>query len=478
MANLFSPASPSPARPHVVRVVRGRYDAAQTNDDNRRHWANADALSANAANSPEVRTKLRNRSRYEVANNSYARGIVSTLANDLIGTGPRLQVSTGNVESDRVIERQFARWSAACRLPEKLRTMRMSRAVDGEAFAILATNSRLSTEVKLDLRLIEAERVTTPHLIPIGSSDVDGIQFDAFGNPENYHVLRSHPGGTFGTGLEYDTVPAEQVIHWFKADRPEQARGIPDIMPSLPLFAQLRRFTLAVLAAAETAADFAGIMYTDAPATGEAESAEPFEAIEIEKRALLTMPSGWKMSQLKAEQPATTYAEFKQQIIKEIARCLNMPANVALGDSSGYNYSSGRLDHQTYFRSIDVEHSDLETIALDRIVLAWLEEAMLIPGIIPSGLPPFAEWTHQWFWNGREHIDPTKDATAQQTRIATGVSNLAIECANEGRDWEVVRRQRARELDLDKELNIPNETTPEPKPATRADVEEVMQDAA
>ena len=47
------------------RFLRGRYDAAVTNDDNRRHWANADGLSANAANTPEVRRILRNRARYE-----------------------------------------------------------------------------------------------------------------------------------------------------------------------------------------------------------------------------------------------------------------------------------------------------------------------------------------------------------------------------------------------------------------------------
>ena len=77
---------------HVPMRVRGRYDAAATTDENRRHWANADLLSANAANSPQVRKTLRSRARYEVANNSYARGIVSTLANDCIGTGPRLQM--------------------------------------------------------------------------------------------------------------------------------------------------------------------------------------------------------------------------------------------------------------------------------------------------------------------------------------------------------------------------------------------------
>jgi hypothetical protein len=129
-------------------------------------------------------------------------------------------------------------------------------------------------------------------------------------------------------------LPAESVLHWYRCDRPGQARGIPDIMPALPLFAQLRRYTLAVLAAAETAADFAGILYTDAPANGEADAAEPFEPIELEKRALVTMPGGWRMDQMKAEQPTTTFGEFKHEILNEIARCLNMPFNIGAQETS------------------------------------------------------------------------------------------------------------------------------------------------
>jgi len=53
-------------------------------------------MSADAAATVEVRRTLRNRARYEVANNSYARGIVLTLANDTVGTGPRLQMLTND----------------------------------------------------------------------------------------------------------------------------------------------------------------------------------------------------------------------------------------------------------------------------------------------------------------------------------------------------------------------------------------------
>ncbi len=457
-------------------MLRARYDAAATTDDNRRHWANADGLSANAANSAEVRRILRNRARYEVANNSYARGIVLTLANDVVGTGPRLQLLTADAEANRLIEREFVVWAKAVNLAEKLRTMRMARAQDGEAFAILTSNPKLPTAVQLDLRLVEADQVATPDPKALGENAIDGIVFDTFGNPVEYHVLKEHPGETSRRFIfEYDRVPAESVLHWFRADRPGQARGIPDILPALPLFAQLRRFTLAVIAAAETAADFAGILYTDAPAGGEADAAEPFEPIELEQRALVTMPGGWKMSQLEAQQPATTYAEFKREILNEIARCLNMPFNVAAGNSSGYNYASGRLDHQTYFKAIRVEQAHLESVVLDRLLAAWLDEAALIPGFLPAGLGPFTDWPHQWFWDGHEHVDPAKEASAQATRLANHTTTLAHEYARQGRDWEEALRQRAKEVALMQELGL---TPAQAEPTAELDEEEPDDDEA
>jgi len=96
--------------PRAVRFIRGRYDAAVSTDNNRRHWANADALSADAAANLEVRRTARNRARYEVANNSYARGIVLTLANDVVGAGPRLQMLTGSDEVNRQVEHEFEAW--------------------------------------------------------------------------------------------------------------------------------------------------------------------------------------------------------------------------------------------------------------------------------------------------------------------------------------------------------------------------------
>jgi len=445
------------------RVIRGGFDSAMTNDGNRRHWAHADGMSADAAASPEVRRVLRNRARYETANNAYAKGIVLTLANDVVGTGPRVQMLSDDDVANERIEQAFMAWAKSVGLPEKLRTMRASRATDGEVFAVLVNNPSLAGPVKLDLRLIEADQVTTPDLSIIDEGAVDGIVFDAFGNPVEYHILKGHPGDARSgyLGIEYDRVPAASVIHYFRTDRPGQSRGIPDITPALPLFAQLRRYTLAVIAAAETAADFAGILYTDAPANGEAEPVEPMDAIKLEPRSLLTMPGGWRMAQMQAEQPSTGYAEFKREILSEIARCLNMPVSVASGDSSRHNFASGRLDHQVYFKNIRVEQDHLACVVLDRILAAWLREAVLVSDLLPlrqrTLIARGETLPHQWFWDGTEHVDPAKEANAQATRLASNTTTLATEYARQGRDWETELRQRAKEVALMQELGLNDE---------------------
>ena len=438
---------------HVGSFVRARFDAAVTNAENARHWANADGLSADSAASAQVRQTLRNRSRYEVANNSYAKGIVLTLANDVIGTGPRLQLLTEDAEVNRRVERAFAEWSASVALPEKLRTMRMAKVTDGESFAVLTANPVLDSQVMLDVQLVEADRVTSPIMRMMAISPVDGIEFDAFGNPRLYHVLRAHPGSTSSVDIAaFNLVPADSMLHWFRADRPGQHRGIPEITPALPLFAQLRRYTLAVLGAAETAADFAAVLFTDAPANGEAAAVEPMDVVQLERRMATVLPDGWRLGQIEAQQPTTTYAEFKHEILNEIARCLNLPYNVAAGNSSGYNYASGRLDHQTYFKSIRVEQAHAGAVVLDRIFAAWLAEAMLLSDF--SFLRGLDDLPHQWFWDGQEHVDPAKEASAQETRLRNNTTTLADEYAKQGKDWETQLRQRAKEKQLMDELGL------------------------
>jgi len=425
--------------------LRARYDAAETTADNKLHWANADDLSARAANSLPVRKTLRKRSRYETANNSYAAGMMLTLSNDIVGSGPRLQMKTADSEYNTFVEREFAAWQRDVRWGQKLRTMCVSKPRDGETFAKLTTNPRHESPVWLDFELIETDQVTTPALVPT-PQHIDGIWFDEFSQPSFYDILDQHPGDQDQAprNLVPKKIPAESVIHWFREDRPGQKRGIPETTPALPLYAQLRRYTLAVIAAAETAADFAAIVSSTAdPRLDDDDPVDPFSEIEITSRMLLTLPNKMQLQQLKAEQPTTTYGMFKQEILNEIARCLNMPYNVAAGNSSGYNYSSGRLDHQIYFRSIAITQIDCEAVVLDRLFREWYREAVLLKIARPLELR-LRPWS--WSWDPAEDLDPTKSAAARLQDLQSGALSYQRLYGELGLDWKVEQQQQAEAL--------------------------------
>ena len=456
------------AKKTIVPVrMKGGYDAAQTTAGNSKWWAASDGLSARQANNPAIRRVLRNRSRYEATNNCYAAGIVRTRADDTIGTGPRLQLTGLGPDDARFVEREVNAWMKEIALGNTLLVQRRARSVDGESFIQMTDNPVLNSRVKLDLKLMETEQCCSP-MAGIDDANADGIKWDIYGNPTLYYILRNHPGDA--AVLKWDEIKAESIIHDFRADRPGQARGIPELTPGLSLFHLLRAYTTATLEAAESIANFAAVLYTDSPADDDVDSVQPFEDIELTRRMMTSLPQGWKLGQVKPEQPTTTYSEFKREIVAEIGRVFSMPFIVAAGDSSGTSYAGGRLDFQSYFKSIQVDRSHIESVTLDRILYAWIREARLIEGYLPQRLrTDRADWSHQWFWDGREHVDPAKESKAQAQRLKNQTTTLAAEYAKDGKDWEKELEQLARERKARIKLGLPVDGVVADKPDDKPD---------
>jgi lambda family phage portal protein len=442
--------------------IRAKYDAAQTTDENRKHFLNADSLSARTANSHEVRRILRNRSRYERANNSYLCGMAKTFANEIIGTGPRLQVQTGNEKVNRAVEQRLSDWLRAADIRSKLVLNLEARVVDGELFNLFTTNGRLLDPVKLDLKPLEADQVTTPLARYGDPTAVDGIRFDRAGNPREYDILPYHPGGEGefwlnSYPLEPNVVAAENVLHFFRRERAGQARGVPDITPALPLFAQMRRYTLAVLAAAELAASFAAIIKTDLPPGIDPGEAVAWETVDIVRGMMQTLPAGADMQQFRAEQPVTSFAEFIRCLLREICRCLEMPFSIATGDGSDNSYSGGRLDVQAWERKVKIERCAIELQLLNPIFDRWLQEASLISGYLPTDdVGPANLWRKSWMWDGFKHVDPSKEATANDTGLKNGTYTLEELIAERGKDWSAHEDQLRRQAEFFKEIGLPN----------------------
>ena len=416
------------------RAIRARFDAADDLNETRVLWARADALDADAANSLAVRKKLRNRSRYERSNNGYADGIVDTQANYVIGRGPKVRVETASPGFNAMVEAAWKRWCQAVKFSRKLRTLCKAKTGDGEGVALLFNNPLLGDRVQLDLRPIETDRVTAP--VGSGAEDgyVDGVRFDQYGNLLAYDVLRRHPGAAWSgfAQQEYDVWPARFVLHWFGADRADQHRGVPDTTPSLNLGATSRRYREAVLAAAETAADFSAVLEMPAGEDGP-DAARPFSAMPIEKRMFVATPAGAKLAPMRAEQPTTTYESYNRAQICEQARPLSMPYNIAACDSSDYSFSGGRLDHTTYFVAVDIERDDCESLVIDPLFAAWFAEAAAAYGWSADGA---AVPTHSWDWPAQPQIDQQKTSVARRNNLGTGATSLSRVYAEDGADFE------------------------------------------
>ena len=311
------------------------------------------------------------------------------------------------------------------------------------------------------MTLFESEQIGTsnfsfvPEYFENGNpKEVDGILYDEYGNPTEYRFWRIHPGSVgFRSTLETYTVNAKAVIHYANIIRPGQHRGISEIASSLPIFNDLRRFTNAVLAAAETAAEISFLLQTNLPPNEDGEGVthlDPGTVIEFCRNAGLSLPEGWTASQLKSEQPTSTFSEFVRAKMREAARALSMPLNVALGDSSGYNYASGRLDHQTYFRRIIGERNRIADVVLDDILETYESLDRIF---YPEDYDGDVEIDHEWMFDGFSHVDPMKEANAQSVRLnESRTTTLAEECGAEGKDYMKVLRQRTKEEAVERKL--------------------------
>lgn len=472
---------------HSIRAIRGSYDSASRSPEAMRHWQGADHLSPDAALSSTTRGIIISRARYECANNGYADGIVQTLAEDTIGTGPRLQLCEPQGANEKTArkrqrarqsfqrrESRFRDWCDAIDLSDKLRIARITKARDGEVFLRIVRNPKVQGSVKLSIDLYEAEQVGSRILSdyaeywPNGQvKEFDGISYDEWGNVTAFRFWRVHPGSAGLAFVSDDSylVPSGEVIQYAHTIRPGQHRGISEIASTLPIFNDLRRYTNAVLSAAETAAEISFLLETTAPADSDGNDAQTLQfmdVVDLVRNSGLAMPEGWKANQLKAEHPIDRYVDFVDAKLAECARPLSMPFAVAKGDCSKSNYASGRLDHQTYHKRIVGERNRIEKLILNRLLDVFESiDSLAYPEDYNAEKP-----VRRWMWDNWEHVDPVKEANAQGIRLANHTTTLAEECAREGKDYEQVLTQIAYEHELAMRLGLETSPSAEPKENT------------
>lgn len=338
----------------IGRVIRGgdehveaKFEVAQTTADNRRHWANADGLSARAAVSPEVRRVVRIRSRYEADNNSWYRGMLRTAVNHIVGKGPQLQVTTGNRELDLRIEAAFQRWATHSDFAGQLRLMVEAYWRDGEVFARrIERPSQWPRTMQLGIEIVEADRVASPFDVsPFDEFTEDGIRLDQYTRELAYYVYDRHPGSTSAAStLSGRWEPSSDVLHLFREERPGQIRGIPRVTSGLQMLPIMRRQELATLFSADIQLLLLA-QYCEIPPTGHDHSIQQTQYAAI-RNALGTgayahLERTENQSNLQGE--GTTQDKIHQRIRSNVRRCREIAQQAAKEANVG-SHSTRRLE--------------------------------------------------------------------------------------------------------------------------------------
>ncbi len=437
--------------PQTPRAINAKLDVAQTTANNRRHWANADSLSARAALSPAVRRVVRIRSRYEAENSSWYSGILRTAVNHIVGNGPRLQMLSSNPEANNRVEAAFHRWATKIDLADMLRVMVEAYWRDGEVFVMRAERLQ-NWPMTLDLRIFEADQIASPWEEAVWKDDFtdDGIRFDRSLNELQFYVYDHHPGGNvWSSTLSGSWYSSREVLHLFRMDRPGQVHGIPRVTPALQQLPIMRRQELATLYSAETAANFAMYLKSTSPTIEAAQFATDFNEIEITSNLLTQLPPGWELGQVEPKQPGPHYEMFQRQALQSFCRCTNMPYTLAAGTGKDANFSSFKGDMKNVWEpEVKVEQSRIENSIIAPVMGWFFEAAVYVPGLL-DGLPAIAEIDHKWTWPPLPTLDPVENAQAAVLRLSSGLSTLTEEYAREGKDYATDMPRAAADFGVD-----------------------------
>lgn len=374
--------------------------------------------------------------------------------------------------------------------------------LDGEILDIAHWRPERGGRYATCFQLIDPDRLSNPMSQPDTRDMRAGVELDEDGVPVAYHIERAHPADPWPDArqLEWERVEAEtgwgrpQVIHMFDVERSDQTRGKPEASV-IKAVKMLQHYSNMEMQAAVVNAVFAAFIESpfDQDLITQRLGMQQVSAYQDMRRqfheernyslAGVRIPRlfpGEKFNFSAAARPAGGFGPFMETFLRYIAAGTGQTYMQVAQDWSKANYSSARAALLDVWRTIWAKRTLFCTRYKGPQLLCFLEEAIDRGYVtLPAGAPGFYEapeaWARcRWIGPGRGYVDPTKEATAAEMRLANNTSTLEAECADQGLDWEEVLEQRAREQARMHTLGL----QPVPFPAARhADSREEGEDS-
>lgn len=413
-------------------------------------------------------------------NNPIAHRAIQVISTNVVGTGIKPVFSSTNKRLKNLADTEWERWAEKttdCDFDgfhnlTGLQSLVMDAVAEsGECFIV---RSRQSTGrgVPLKLRVLEADYLEHSQNTDDGLAGAvanprneirQGIEFDPSGRRVAYHFFEKHPGEK-STYTQKIRVPAERVIHVYRKQRPGQIRGVTFLHPVMVRLKELDQFQDASLKKQQIAACYSAFIYNS---TGDSlentySNKTEWELLEkLDSGTIEELPPGYDIKF--ADPPGIDfYSEFIKTELMAIAAGLGVTYEALTQDYSNVNFSSARMGFLEFQRNIKRWQNDIMVSQMLNRVFDWFVDALqFMPGALnvdPSRI------SVSWTVPAREMIDPSKEVPAARDAVKAGFKTVSEVIRSQGYNVDEVFEERAKELEMMKELGIKTDSSPEEKP--------------
>lgn len=454
---------------------------------------------------------LRQRSRSLYMSAPLAVSAIKTNRTNIVGEGLRLKSTIdaaflrmtpeAAAEWQRNTEREFELWadSKFCdstrvnNFYEIQQVACLSWLMNGDACA-LVEYERPTPAFPYGLRvhLIEADRVSTPHTSgtavnlyatesTTGNRIFNGVEVTDAGRVVAYHICSTYPNSQLRAAKKWQRVKAfgdktgtPNVLMIFEAERAEQYRGVPYLAPVIESLKQLTRYGEAEMMAAVINGFFT-VFITSEGNTGEVGFTGVLDDedrvsdddlnYELGPGMVNVLKPGEKIDIADSKRPSSNFDAFTTALAKYVGAALEIPVELLI-KSFNSSYSASRAALLEAWKAFRMKRKWLAADFCQPLYEIFLTEAIAngrikAPGFFLDPAIKKAYCRAQWNGPAPGMLDPVKEATAAEKRIAIGVSTRQRESIEmTGTDFDANVAQLARENQLMKEAGLVSAAAP------------------
>lgn len=440
------------------------YEAASK--ASRINWLTSDSDANNEINN--AMKTIAHRARDLIRNNPHAFRAKEAIVENTVGTGIRPFIECKSQRRKKEFESVLKEWAENAKNIDAegdfdlygLEALVMGSIVEsGEVFVRRKkTKSAEKLPVPLQIQVFEMDFLDRSRTgkLDNGNEIINGIEFSSQGRRVAYWFFSEHPGKSVSiASVSSSRVPAEDIIHCLKKDRPGQSFGVSWFHPVMHRFRDLDIFEDATLKKQQVSALFAAFVYDsgeeleDDP--NKSEDEELLEKLDV--GTIEVLPQG---KDIKFSNPprSTDYGPFVRQNLLAIAGGMGITFESLTGDYSNSNYSSSRTANLNMNRNVDKWQDRVMIGGFLVPLMEWFIQAYELSGKNSDGVK--IRWTKP----ARPLVDPSKDIPAHQKAVSAGFNSLSQIIRSQGLDPEVVFNERAEELKKLDQLGIKTDSDP------------------